>query len=209
MKKIIAGVIGALVVAGAGAGLWFFLDSSVAAATVGKVKISASQVDGTVKAIIAERKTVSTSGMQLAFGAALTAESLNYYIISHLLADTAAANNIVVTDAQVSTRAADILKQQGSATKLKMGEVSSSMASKDFPGYVREILYVEALTKIVEAQGTAVANSGTAVQSLVRAVALKEGVTVNAKYGTWDSAQVTVAPPGAASTSNPTPAPTK
>jgi len=209
VKKIIAGVIGALVVAGAGVGLWFFLDSSAAAATVGKVKISASQVDGTVKAIIAERKTVSTTGMQLAFGSALNAEALNYYIIAHLLADTASANKITVTDAQVSTRSAEILKQQGSAAKLKLGEVSSSIASKDFPGYVREILYVEALTKLVEAQGTAVANSGTAVQSLVRAVALKEGVKVNAKYGTWDSTQVTVTPPTAASSTNPTPAPTK
>ncbi len=209
MKKIIAGVIGALVVAGAGVGLWFFLDSSVAAATVGKVKISASQVDGTVKAVIAERKTVSTTGMQLAFGSALNAEALNYYIISVLLAQTAAANNITVTDAQVATRAASILKQQGSAAKLKLGEVSSSIASKDFPGYVREILYVEALTTLVEKQGTAVASSGTAVQSLVRAVALKVGVTVNAKYGTWDSTQVTVAPPSAASSTAQTPAPTK
>ncbi len=207
MKKIIAGVIGALVVAGAGVGLWFFLDSSVAAATVGKVKISASQVDGTVKAIIAERKTVSTTGMQLAFGSSLNAEALNYYIISTLLAQTAAANNITVTDAQVKTRAASILTQQGSAAKLKLGEVSSSIASKDFPGYVREILYVEGLTALVEKQGTAVADSGTAVQSLVRAVALKDGVKVNAKYGTWDATQVTVVPPAAASST--TPAPTK
>ncbi len=207
MKKIIAGVIGALVVAGAGVGLWFFLDSSVAAATVGKVKISASQVDGTVKAIIAERKTVSTTGMQLAFGSSLNAEALNYYIISTLLAQTAAANNITVTDAQVKTRAASILTQQGSAAKLKLGEVSSSIASKDFPGYVREILYVEGLTALVEKQGTAVADSGTAVQSLVRAVALKDGVKVNAKYGTWDATQVTVVPPAADSST--TPAPTK
>ncbi len=209
MKKIVAGVIGALVVVGAGAGLWLFLDSSVAAATIGKVKISTSQVDGTVNAIIAERKTVSTAGMQLAFGSALGAEALNYYIISTLLAHTAAANSVTVTDAQVTAREATILKQEGSASKLKTGEVSSSIASKDFPGYVREILYVEALTALVEKQGTAVANSGTAVQSLVRTVALREGVKINAKYGTWDSTQVTVVPPGSASSTTPTPAPTK
>ena len=204
MKKIVAGVIGALVVAGAGVGLWFFLDSSVAAATVGKVKISASQVDGTVNAIIAERKTVSTTGMQLAIGSSLSAEALNYYIISTLLAQTAAANNITVTDAQVTARSAAILKQQGSAAKLKLGEVSSNIASKDFPGYVREILYVEGLTALVEKQGTAVADSGTAVQALVRAVALKDGVKVNAKYGTWDAKQVTVVPPTTAASTTPT-----
>ena len=209
MKKIIAGVIGALVVVGAGAGLWIFLDSSAAGGSVGKVKISATQVDGTVKAIIAERKTVSTTGMQLAVGPALNAEALNFYIISTLLAQTAAANNVAVTEAQVKTRSAAILTQQGSAAKLKLGEVSSSIASKDFPGYVREILYVEGLTALVEKQGTAAANSSTAVQDLVRQLAIKAGVKVNAKYGTWDATQVTVVPPGTASSSTPTPAPTK
>jgi len=33
------------------------------------------------------------------------------------------------------------------------------------------------------------------VQALVRAQAAKEGVSVNKKYGTWDSKQVTVLAP--------------
>ena len=200
MKKIIAGVIGALVVAGAGVGLWLVLDSSSAVATVGKTKISASQINNSVKTIIAERKTVSTTGMQLAFGSSLNAEELNYYIISTLLADTAAAKGVTVTDAQVTARQAAILKQEGSAAKLKSGEVSASIASTDFPGYVKEILYVEALTALVEKQGTSVANSGTAVQALVRAQAAKEGVKVDAKYGTWDATNVTVVPPSTTTT---------
>ena len=100
VKKILTAVIGVLVVAGAGVGLWFVLDSSAPAATVGKTKITASQINNSVKTIVAERKTVSTTGMQLAFGSALTAEELNYYIISTLLADTAAAQGVTVTDAQ-------------------------------------------------------------------------------------------------------------
>ena len=208
MKKIIAGVVGALVVVGAGIGLWFALDSTAPVATVGKVKITASQLNGSVNAVISERKTVSTTGMQLAFGTNLTAEQLNYYIISALLNDTAAANHVVVTAAQVATRQAAIAKQQGSAAKLKSGLVSSSIASADFPGYVREILYVEGLTAFVEKNGTAVADSGTAVQALVRAQAAKEGVTINSKYGRWDAQNVTVVPP-ASSTTTPTPAATK
>ena len=208
MKKIITGVVGAVVVAGVGVGLWFVLDGSAPAATVGKVKISASQLNKSVNAIIAERKTVSTTGMQLAFGSSLTAEELNYYIISTLLKDTADANKLTVTDAQVTAREAAILKQEGSAAKLKSGEVSASIASADFPGYVREILYVEALTALVEKNGTSVANSGTAVQGLVRDQAIKEGVKINAKYGTWDPTQVTVVPPGSANSATPTPTPT-
>ena len=195
MKKIIAGVVGALVVVGAGVALWLVLDSSAAAATVGKTKITENQIKKSVNQVIAERKTVSTTGMQLAFGAALNAEEVNYYILSTLLADTAAANNITLSEADVTAREASILKQEGSAAKLKSGMVSASIASGDFPGYVREILYVDALTKLVVKKGSSVANSGTAVQTLVRQQALQEGVKVAAKYGTWDPTQVTVTPP--------------
>ena len=67
---------------------------------------------------------------------------------------------------------------------------------------------IEALTAMVEKNGTSTADSGTAVQGLVRDIANKEGVTVNPKYGTWSSTQVSVVPP-ATSTSTPTPAVTK
>lgn len=197
MKKIIVGLVGAVVVAGLGVGLWFFLDSSAIAATVGKTKITVSQVEGSIKGILAERQTVSTTGMQLATGSALRAQQLNFYIISTLLEQTAAANNLTVSAAQVSTRVAAISKQEGSAAKLKSGEVSGGIAASDFPSYVREILYVEALTSFVEKQGTTVANSGTAVQGLVRAQAAKVGVTIKESktYGTWNPTQVTVVPP--------------
>ena len=202
MKKIIVGLVGAVVVAGLGVGLWFFLDSSAVAATVGQTKITVSQVDSSIKEILAERKTVSTTGMQLATGSALSAQQLNFYIISTLLAQTVAANNLTVSAAQVSAREATISKQEGTAAKLKSGEVSAGIASRDFPNYVREILFVEALTALVEKQGTAVADSGTAVQGLVRAQAAKVGVTIkdSKKYGTWDPTQVTVVPPSTTST---------
>ena len=94
MKKIITGVVGALVVVGAGVGLWIALDSTSPVAKVGKAKITASQLNTSVNAVIAERKTVSTTGMQLAFGTNLTAEQLNFYIISALLKDTAITERI-------------------------------------------------------------------------------------------------------------------
>ena len=202
MKKIIVGLVGVVVVASLGVGLWFFLDSTAIAATVGKTKITESQVDGSIKQILAERLTVSTTGMRLATGSALSAQQLNFYIISSLLEQTAAAHNLTVTPAQVATRAATISKQEVSAAKLKSGEVSAGIASADFPSYVKEILYVEALTSFVEKQGTAVANSGSAVQALVRAQAAKVGVTIknNNKYGTWDPTQVTVVPPSTTTT---------
>lgn len=202
VKKLIVGLVGALVVVGLGVGLWFFLDSSALAATVGTTKITATEVDGSVKQVLSERQSVLTTGMQLATGSALNAQQLNFHIISTLLEQTAAANKLTVTPAQVASRTAAIAKQEGSPAKLKSGEVSAGIASADFPNYVKEILYVEALTSLVEKQGTSVANSGTAVQGLVRAEAAKVGVTIkdSKKYGTWDATQVTVVPPTATST---------
>ena len=195
MKKIITGLVAALVVVGAGVGFWFFLDSASAAANVGETKITASQVNESVKAIIAERKTVSTTGMQLAVGQALNAEVLNYYVILTLLTHTAAANGLTVTPEQLTARLAAILRQEGGATILKSKEVSANIAEADFSGHVRLRLYLEELTSLVEKNGTSVTNSGTAVQELVRSQAAKEGVSVNKKYGTWDAKQVTVLAP--------------
>ena len=207
MKKILTAVVGVLVVVGVGAGLWIALDSSKNAATVGKIKISEKRVKDTVAAVIAERKTVSTTGMTLAYGDSLSAEQLNYFVVSTLLSQTLAANNLTVTDAQVKTREASILKQEGSAAKLKSAEVSAGIATKDFDGYVREILSIEALQAMVQKQGTAVADSGTKVQDLVRQLSIKEGVKIEPKYGTWDSTQVSVVPPATATSTSPTPAP--
>ena len=209
MKKILTAVAGVAVVALAGVGLWIVLDSSKPAATIGTVKISAKQLNETVKAVIAERKTVTTTGMTLAYGDSLTAEELNYYVVSTLLAHTLTANKLSITDAQVKEREASILKQEGSAAKLRAGEVSAGIASKDFDGYIREILAIEALTAMVEKQGTAVTDSGTAVQGLVRVVANKEGVKVDPKFGTWSASQVSVVPPATATSTTPTPAATK
>ena len=207
MKKILSAVVGVLVVVGAGAGLWIVLDSSKNAATVGKIKISEKRVKDTVAAVIAERKTVSTTGMTLAYGDSLSAEQLNYFVVSTLLSQTLAANHLAVTDAQVKTREASILKQEGSAAKLKSAEVSAGIATKDFDGYIREILSIEALQAMVQKQGTAVADSGTKVQDLVRQLSIKEGVKIEPKYGTWDSTQVSVVPPATATSTSPTPAP--
>ena len=197
MKKIIVGVVGALVVVGAGVGLWLVLDSTISVATVGKVKITQSQLNSSVNQILAERKTVSTTGMTLASGANLTTEQLNNNVIAILLADTVAANNVIVTDVQVSQQAAKYLQQAGSAAKLKSEQVSGDIASSDFHGLVLRYLYIEALTKLVEKQGSTIANSGSAVIALVHAQAVKEGVTINPKYGTWNAAQVTVDAPTA------------
>lgn len=198
MKKVIAGVLGAVVVVGAGIGLWFVLDSNTAAATVGKFKISMSDVDASTKAAIADRMSISTTGMRLAFGPALAANELDLYILRTLYKDTANTNKFYVTSTQIQAAQVDLVKQAGSAVALKTFEVQNGIAAKDIALFAELNLYHQGLISVVTKNGTSAANAGTAVSALVGAQGIKEGVTVNKKYGTWDPTQVAVVPPTAA-----------
>ena len=197
VKKLIAGLLGALLVIGAGVGFWFFLDASAFAATVGKTKITTSQLDGSVKAIIAERKTVSTAGMQLSLSPALTANALDLYILRALYKDTANINKFYVTSTQIQAAQADLVKQAGSEAALKTFEVQNGIAAKDMVLFAELNLYHQGLMSLVTKNGISAPNASTAVSALVGAQGIKEGVTVNKKYGTWDSTRVVVVPPTA------------
>ena len=198
MKKVITGVLGAVVVVGAGIGLWFILDSTATAATVGKFKISMSDVDASTKAAIADRASFSTTGMQLAFGSALAANELDLYILRALYKATANTNKFYVSSTQIQAAQADLVKQAGSAAALKTFEVQNGIAAKDIGLFAELNLYHQGLMSVVIKNGTSSANAGTAVSALVGAQGIKEGVTVNKKYGKWDSTQVAVVPPTAA-----------
>ncbi len=189
MKKIIAAIVGIVVLSGAGYGLWMVLDSTAAVATVGNHKVSASDVTDSVKAILAERKAVRTTGMQLASGKELELAEVNFHVISYLWADTAAANQVTVTDAQVAAGRADIVKQVGGEAKMPQALVSANIAKKDFPLYLKTWLYQKGLAAHLEKTGTSKSTLEATLQAMVTAQANKIGVKVNAKYGKWDATQ--------------------
>ena len=192
VKKIIAAIVGVVVLAGAGIGLWIVLETASPVATVGKEKVSATDVNNSIKEILAERKGVATTGMQLAKGNDLTMSEVNFHLISYLLADTASANGISVSAADVAARRANIVTQVGGEAKLPQALVAANIAQKDFPLYLKTLLFDEGLAKQVMKQGVVQANAGQAIQALVTAEAKKVGITVNSKYGKWDPAQAAV-----------------
>jgi hypothetical protein len=164
-------------------------------AHVGKDVVTVKAVTESVNAIMAERKGVDTTGMQIATGKDLQLAELNFHLISYLLADTGAEQNITVTDAAVATRKASIISQVGSAAKLPQALVAANIASKDLDLYIRSLLYDEQLATIIEKSGISQANAGTALEQKVAAVALKIGVKVDPKYGVWDATQAIVTAP--------------
>ena len=94
-----------------------------------------------------------------------------------------------MTDAQVAARRADIVKQVGSEAKMPQALVSANIAKKDFPLYLKTLLYDEGLAAHLEKTGTSKSTLGAALQAMVTAQANKIGVKVNAKYGKWDATQ--------------------
>lgn len=199
MKKIIA-----LLGAGVLAITLTACGSSAIEATVGSDRVSVSDVTTSVNNILAERKKVDTTGMNLPTGDALALNELNFHLIAYLLADTAAQNGVSITPAEIAARRASIVSQVGSESKMPKALVGANIASTDFPMYLKTILYDEGLAKKVQSRGVTAAQTQAALEKLVSVVGEKLKVKVDPKYGIWDAARsVVTAPAGSA----PAPAP--
>ena len=199
MKKIVA-----LIGAGVLAITLTACGSSAIEASVGSDKVTVSDVTTSVNNILAERKKVDTTGMNLPTGDALALNELNFHLIAYLLADTAAQNGVTITPAEIAARRASIVSQVGSEKNLPKALVGANIASADFPMYLRTILYDEGLAKKVQAQGVSAAQTQAALEKLVSIVGAKLKVKVDPKYGIWDATRSVVTPPTG---SAPTPAP--
>jgi hypothetical protein len=199
MKKIVA-----LIGAGVLAITLTACGSSAIEASVGSDKVTVSDVTTSVNNILAERKKVDTTGMNLPTGDALALNELNFHLIAYLLADTAAQNGVTITPAEIAARRASIVSQVGSEKNLPKALVGANIASADFPMYLRTILYDEGLAKKVQAQGVSAAQTQSALEKLVSIVGAKLKVKVDPKYGIWDATRSVVTPPTG---SAPAPAP--
>jgi hypothetical protein len=199
MKKIIA-----LIGAGILASTLTACGSAAIEASVGSDKVTVSDVTTSVNNILAERKKVDTTGMNLPTGDALALNELNFHLIAYLLADTAAQNGVTLTPAEIAARRASIVSQVGSEKNLPKALVGANIASADFPMYLKTILYDEGLAKKVQGQGVSAAQTQAALEKLVSIVSAKLKVKVDPKYGIWDATRsVVTAPSGSA----PAPAP--
>jgi hypothetical protein len=183
------------IVALVGAGLLVLLTGCSqmnSAATVGSTQIPISTVQKGVDLIMAERAKVGTTGMTLETGDVLSRGQLRFHLISQLLADVAAEKGLVVTEAEIATRRAQIIAQVGGAGALPKALVGAGIASSDFTLYLYSVLYSEKLSKLAIAQGATAATSSTAIQAMVVATAMRVKVTVNPRYGKWDPTRANV-----------------
>jgi hypothetical protein len=158
-----------------------------AAATVGGTRISQATVQGSVDAILAERTGTDTSQMQLETGEELNQTQLRRHLFGVLFREVGAELKISVTKAEIDTQRAAILQQVGGADQLPIALVAAGIAAQDLDLYIETGTFSDKISYLIASSGVPEEQVGAEVQRLIIAKAKELGVTVNPRYGTWDS----------------------
>ena len=160
--------------------------SPTAAFTVGKKSTSINDIQKSIDNILASRRSVDITGMNLQNGSALIQNQVQFFLISQLLADTSNSLGMKVAPAEVAKAKAAAIKQVGGDKALPKALVGAGIDPTTLDLYFTSVLYSQKLAAYAQKAGATSANQGAAITSLVSAMATKEGVTVNPRYGKWD-----------------------
>ena len=157
------------------------------AATVGDFKISQTDLQASIDAVIAERSKVDASQMQLETGDALNRGQLRFKILMHTFDEIAKELKIEVTSSQIEAKKASIIESVGGKTELPKNLVNAAIAQADFDTYVRAIVISDQITAALGASGVVEAEIAGKLGQLLTAKAKELGVKVNPRYGSWDA----------------------
>jgi len=166
------------------------------AASVGKTDIELSTLQSRVDSILAERRKVDTSQMQLETGETLLRNQLQFQLLLTGFAEIAKELDIQITNSEIAARRGQIVEQVGGEENLPSALVSASIAPEDLDGYLRAILTTEKLGQALSQTGVAEADVQTRVQDLFIAKVNELKLKVNPRYGKWDATtgQIVAAP---------------
>ena len=181
MKKILA------VLTIASALLLTGCSQSNEAATIGDFKISQTELQSSIDAVMAERAKVDSSQMQLESGEELNRGQLRFKILMHTFDEIAKELKIDVTSSQIGAKKATILESVGGEAELPKNLVNAAIALQDFDTYVRAIVISEQISLALSQSGIADEEVSAKVSELLTAKAKTLGVKVNPRYGAWDN----------------------
>ena len=156
------------------------------AATVGDFKITQTELQSSIDAVIAERAKVDSSQMQLETGDELNRGQLRFKILMHTFDEIAKELDLEITTSQVVARKQQIAQSLGGEAELPKNLVNAAIAPQDFDTYVRAILISERITSALSQSGVPEADVPTQLGKLLSAKAKELGVKINPRYGFWD-----------------------
>ena len=157
------------------------------AATVGDFKITQTELQSSIDAVMAERTKVDTSQMQLKTGDALNRGQLRFKILMHTFDEIAKELDLEITTSQVVSRKQQIAENVGGEAELPKNLVNAAIALQDFDTYVRAILISERITSALAQSGVAEVDVANQLGNLLSAKAKELGVKINPRYGFWDN----------------------
>jgi hypothetical protein len=157
------------------------------AATVGDFKITQTELQSSIDAVMAERSKVDTSQMQLETGDELNRGQLRFKILMHTFDEIAKELDLEITSSQVVNRKQQISQSLGGDAELPKNLVNAGIALQDFDTYLRAVLISERITSALAQSGVAEADVANQLSKLLSAKAKELGVKVNPRYGFWDT----------------------
>jgi hypothetical protein len=163
-----------------------------AAATIGKTSISVKQVQDSVAEIMSERAKITTTGMDLQTGEALNRAQVNFFVISELLRQIAKQSKIVVTEAQITKEIATVTEQVGGETEMPAALVNAGIAPRNLREYFATYLISSRISDALLLAGISSSDVTAGVQQLVISKADELKVSINPRYGAWDSASAKI-----------------
>lgn len=162
------------------------------AATVGDTAISLTDLQAQIELINSERKSVDTSQMQLESGDGLSRSQLSYMISNIVIDALAKDEDIEVSNSEIESYKVEIFTNIGGEENLPNVLVSASIPSTALNDVLRRDLILRKLTEKQAAAGADESTINSSIQKLVTDKANQLKVTVNPRYGTWDSQTLTV-----------------
>jgi hypothetical protein len=157
------------------------------AALIGDFKISQTELQSSIDAVMAERTKVDSSQMQLETGEELNRGQLRFKILMHTFDEIAKELKIEVTSSQVGAKKASIIQSVGGEAELPKNLVNAAIALQDFDAYVRAIVISDQIAEALAQSGVAEEEVSTKVGDLLNAKAKSLGVKINPRYGVWDN----------------------
>ena len=157
------------------------------AATIGGFKITQTELQSSIDAVMAERSKVDTSQMQLETGEELNRGQLRFKILMHTFDEIAKELKIEVTSSQIGAKRASIIQSVGGEAELPKNLVNAAIALQDFDTYVRAIVISDQIAAALAQSGVAEEEVSNKVGELLNAKAKSLGVKINPRYGVWDN----------------------
>jgi hypothetical protein len=177
-KKLISSLLAVVVLTGC--------SSMSSGVKVGDQAISSTEIQKYVDEILAARKTVDTSQMNLVNGPDLLRDQAQFFVIRVLMDQIAKDKSVDVSLADVAARRSDVISRLASPDELPAALVSANLPESNLDPYLRVLIISERLQDNFIKSGATESEVPSYIDKLVLDTANRLGVTVNPKYGVWN-----------------------